>query len=166
MQVLEWSRLSDLRGNKTFEDLSRSAEKHLLSPMPKEFEPFPGLVGTKLDVVTGWFKDTSGGWGGSGDSFYEYLIKMFLYDPKTFEHYKDRWVQAAESTMKHLASSPQGLPQITFLGKFADIRPIPESGHMECFAGGNFLLAGQLLGEQKYTDFGLVSYSHCALRFD
>lgn len=28
---------------------------------------------------------------------------------------------------------------------------------VNCFAGGNFLLGGQVLGQQKYIDFGLVS---------
>lgn len=161
LQVLEWGRLSHLLGNSTFVDLARSAEDHLLDPQPPEAEPLPGLVGTKLDVVSGHFIDHAGGWGGSGDSFYEYLIKMYLYDPKTFDHYKERWILAADSTMANLASSPKGLPNITFLGKFADARSMPESGHMECFAGGNFLLAGQVLNEKKYTDFGLVRDTLC-----
>lgn len=156
LQVLEWSRLSDLVQKPQFEDLSRAAEAYLLDPKPKEAEPLPGLVGTTIDVATGLFKDRSGGWGGSGDSFYEYLIKMYLYDPDTYGHYKDRWVLAANSTMAHLASSPEGLSDIVWLGKFDGERYLPESGHMECFAGGNFLLAGQILQEQKYTDFGLV----------
>jgi mannosyl-oligosaccharide alpha-1,2-mannosidase len=125
--------------------------------MPKKLEPLPGLVGTKIDVKTGLFADQSGGWGGSCDSFYEYLIKMYAYDPSTFAIYKDRWILAAESTMLHLASSPKGLPDITFLGKFSGSRSLPESGHMECFAGGNFLFGGRVLGAKKYTDFGLVS---------
>jgi mannosyl-oligosaccharide alpha-1,2-mannosidase len=156
-KVLEWSHLSDLRHNPKFGNMSRAAETFLLDPKPKESEPLPGLIGTKLDVATGKFIDRAGGWGGSGDSFYEYLIKMFLYDPKTFGHYKDRWVLAADSTMAHLASSPEGMPNIVFLGKFAGYRSLPESGHMECFAGGNFLLAGQVLQQKKYTEFGLVS---------
>jgi mannosyl-oligosaccharide alpha-1,2-mannosidase len=157
LQVLEWSRLSDLTGNKVFETLSRAAEGFLLIPMPKDSEALPGLVGTKINVETGLFADRKGGWGGSCDSFYEYLIKMYLYDPKTFGLYKDRWILAANSSMLHLASSPRGLPNVTFLGKFSGTRSLPESGHMECFAGGNFLLGGQILAEQRYTDFGLVS---------
>ena len=32
---------------------------------------------------------------------------------------------------------------------------------MACFDGGNFILAGQVLGEQKYTDFGLQLVDAC-----
>jgi mannosyl-oligosaccharide alpha-1,2-mannosidase len=127
--------------------------------MPEESEPLPGLVGTKLLVTDGTFSDRRGGWGGSGDSFYEYLLKMYLYDPSQFAQYRDRWVLAAESTMSHLASRPEDLPDtMLFVGKFANIRKIPESGHMECFAGGNFLLGGQILHDKKYIDFGLVRF--------
>lgn len=154
--VLEWTRLSDLSRNQKFANLSQRAEMFLLDPKPKISEPLPGLVGTKLNVTTGEFLDTKGGWGGSGDSFYEYLLKMYIYDKNSFTLYRDRWVLAADSTMAHLASGSLDHPEITWLGKFDGNLKIPESGHMECFAGGNFLLAGMVLEDQKYTDFGLV----------
>ena len=122
-------------------------------------EPFPGLVGTVVDVHTGLFEPGIASWGGSSDSFYEYLLKIYMYDTEAFATYKERWVKAAESTIKHLASSPAERPDIIFLGQHdGEIGElIPISGHMECFAGGNFLLGGFVLNETRYTDFGLVS---------
>jgi len=159
-QVLEWTRLSDLTQDQKYAKLSQSAEEILLNPKPKSSEPFPGLVGTNVDVVAGKFLDSKVSWGGSCDSFYEYLLKMYVYDAQSFGKYKDRWVLAADSTMKYLASSPQRRPDITFLGEFDGEAGtcVPESGHMQCFAGGNFLLGGMVLNETKYTDFGLVSH--------
>lgn len=74
--VLEWTRLSDLTGDATFANLSQKGESYLLNPQPAWAEPFPGLVGTGVNVTTGLFTDATGGWQGGEDSFYEYLIKM------------------------------------------------------------------------------------------
>ena len=74
--VMEWTRLSDLTGNETYGALTQKAESYLLSPQPASSEPWPGLVGTNIDINTGEFTDASGGWNGGDDSFYEYLIKV------------------------------------------------------------------------------------------
>ena len=116
--VLEWERLSDLTGNIEYGELAKGAESYLLRP-PPEAEPFPGMVGSRLWVENGTFVDSMGGWNGGTDSFYEYLIKMYIYDPVRFESYKDRWVLAANSTIKHLASHPTTRPDLTFLAMYS-----------------------------------------------
>lgn len=90
MLVLEWTHLSDITGDTTYADLSQKAESYLLNPRPASSEPFPGLVGTNINITTGLFEDASGGWVGGDDSFYEYLIKMFVYDASRFGEYRDR----------------------------------------------------------------------------
>jgi mannosyl-oligosaccharide alpha-1,2-mannosidase len=74
--VLEWTRLSDLTGDDTYGSLTQKAESYLLSPRPASSEPWPGLVGTNINITTGRFVDAEGGWNGGDDSFYEYLIKV------------------------------------------------------------------------------------------
>ncbi|KAH6974189.1 glycoside hydrolase, family 47 [Ilyonectria sp. MPI-CAGE-AT-0026] len=152
--VLEWTRLSDLTGDKKYAKLAQTAELYMLRPTGSP-EPFPGLVGHQVSTETGKFVDSNGGWGGGTDSFYEYLIKMYLYDPEEFVEYKDRWVLAADSTMKYLASHPTTRKDLTFLSGYSGTRTYPSSGHLASFAGGNFILGGILLNEDKYVDFGL-----------
>lgn len=36
-----------------------------------------------------------------------------------------------------------------------------DSGHLACFDGGNFILGGLVLNEQKYVDFGLQLVAAC-----
>jgi mannosyl-oligosaccharide alpha-1,2-mannosidase len=162
---LEWTKLSDLTKNSKYARLAQKAEQTLLDPQPISAEPFPGLVGAEIDIYTGQFQPSMTSWGEGSDSFYEYLLKTYLYDTKAFIKYKERWVIAADSTINHLGSSPEGHPDITFLGQYDGKTGmlIPESGHMDCFAGGNFLLGGRTLNETKYKDFGLVSVSSFAL---
>jgi len=159
--VMEWTRLSDLTGNETYGALTQKAESYLLSPQPASSEPWPGLVGTNIDINTGEFTDASGGWNGGDDSFYEYLIKMYVYDPVRFSTYKDRWILAADSTIAHLASHPSSRPDLTYLAAYNSQTLSRQSGHLACFDGGNFILGGLVLKEQKYVDFGLELVASC-----
>ncbi|EFX03144.1 mannosyl-oligosaccharide alpha-1,2-mannosidase precursor [Grosmannia clavigera kw1407] len=160
--ILEWTRLSDLTGNQFYRELAERGQSYLMNPQPQGLaEPFPGLVGTNLNISNGLFTDGTGGWGGGDDSFYEYLLKMYLYDPVRFATYKDRWIAAADSSIKYLASSPVTRPDLTFLATFDNQTRIFQSGHLTCFDGGNFILGGLTLDVPRYIDFGLNLTAAC-----
>ena len=72
-------------------------------------------MGSSVKLSDGQFVDGNGGWGGGTDSFYEYLIKMYLYDPGRFKEYRDRWIAAADSSIKYIVSHPTTRPELTFL---------------------------------------------------
>ena len=127
--VLEWTHLSDLTGNKTYGELAQKGQSYLLSPKPASSEPWPGLLGTNVNLTTGLFLDASGGWIGGDDSFYEYLIKMYVYDSTRFGEYRDRWILAADSSIAHLASHPSTRPDLTFLTTFQGTTRIFQSQH-------------------------------------
>ncbi|KAJ5819302.1 CAZyme family GH47 [Penicillium riverlandense] len=159
--VMEWTRLSDLTGDDQYAKMSQKAESYLLNPQPSSAEPFPGLVGSYINISNGEFDDGSVSWNGGDDSFYEYLIKMYVYDPKRFETYKDRWVLAAESTIKHLQAHPESRPDLTWLSSYNNGDFDLSSQHLTCFDGGSFLLGGTVLGRQDFIDFGLTLVNGC-----
>ncbi|KAK4198583.1 glycoside hydrolase [Triangularia verruculosa] len=159
--VLEWTRLSDLTGDSQYEKLAQKAEKYLLHPRPALGEPFPGLLGASVNLETGLFENGAGGWGGGTDSFYEYLIKMYLYDSTKFGEYRDRWVLAADSSIRYLISHPATRPDLTFLAMWRDRTLHYFSEHLACFNGGNFILGGLTLDEPAYLRFGLELVAGC-----
>jgi mannosyl-oligosaccharide alpha-1,2-mannosidase len=159
--ILEWTRLADLTGNTTYASLVSRAESYLLNPSPASSEPFPGLLGMDISPVTGEFQDAVGGWIGGADSFYEYLIKMYIYDPARYGTLKDRWIVAADSTIQYLTSHPSSRPDLTFVASFDGPTIQKKSQHLACFDGGNFILAGQVLGVQKYVAYGLQLVAGC-----
>ncbi|OJD34829.1 glycoside hydrolase family 47 protein [Diplodia corticola] len=159
--VLEWTRLSDLTGEPEYGELAQKGQDWLVSPRGKFGEPYPGLIGIEINITTGRFTSEEGGWVGGVDSFYEYLIKMFVYDPTRFEFYKDRWVTAVESSIKYLESHPSSRPDLTFLAFHNGSRIVGYSEHLACFDGGNFILGGLVLEEQRYIDFGLKLVDGC-----
>jgi mannosyl-oligosaccharide alpha-1,2-mannosidase len=159
--ILEWTRLADLTGNTTYASLVSRAESYLLKPSPASSEPFPGLLGMDISPVTGEFQDAVGGWVGGADSFYEYLIKMYIYDPSRYSELKDRWIVAADSTIQYLTSHPSSRPDLTFAAAFNGTTIQKKSQHLACFDGGNFILAGQVLGADKYVQYGLDLVEGC-----
>lgn len=164
--ALEWTRLSDLTGDDQYAKLSQKAESYLLDPKPSSGEPFPGLVGSYIYISNGQFADGMVSWNGGDDSFYEYLIKMYVYDPKRFETYKDRWVLAAESTIKHLQSHPKSRPDLTFLSSYNNGKYDLSSQHLTCFDGGSFILGGTVLDRQDFIDFGLQLVHGCEATYN
>ncbi|MCJ1473758.1 maturation of Asn-linked oligosaccharides protein [Lambiella insularis] len=156
---LEWQRLSDLTNDSSYGDLAQKAEAYLLTPQP--YSPFPGLLGTNVNISTGQFVDAIGGWNGGDDSFYEYLIKMYVYDSSRYSNYSARWTLAADSTIQYLTSHPSSRPDLTFLASYDNTIFVNASEHLTCFDGGNFLLGGSVLGRQDYIDFGLTLVDGC-----
>ena len=159
--ILEWTRLSDLLGDASYGELAQKGESYLLNPQPASSEPFPGLVGTDVSITNWTFLDADGGWVGGDDSFYEYLIKFFVYDQSRFGEYRDRWVLAADSTIQSLISHPSSRPDLTFVAEFSGTNLIFDSEHLACFDGGNFILGGLVLDRQDYVDFGIALTEGC-----
>ena len=62
--ILEFGRLSDITGNRTYVSLARRAEEYLLHPSQA---PYPGLVGSHVSVATGQLVDQKGSWGAFAD---------------------------------------------------------------------------------------------------
>lgn len=159
--VLEWTRLSDITGDDKYARMTDKAQSYLMNPQPSSMEPFPGLLGNRIDINTGELRNSNGGWGGSADSFYEYLLKMYVYDPKRFELYRDRWILAADSTISFLTSHPPLRPNLTFVAEFSGSRRTMKSEHLSCFSGGNFILGGLVLDSERYLEYGLRLVDGC-----
>ncbi|QKX63978.1 uncharacterized protein TRUGW13939_11151 [Talaromyces rugulosus] len=153
--VLEWTRLSDLTGNQTYANLSQKAQSYLMSPQPSWAEPFPGLVGSNIDIESGEFQDDQVTWNGGDDSFYEYLIKFYIYSPSRFSDYRDRWEAAANSTIENLTSHPPLRPDLTFVRNYNNGSWDNSSQHLTGFIGGNFILGGTVLKRTDLIEYGL-----------
>ncbi|UPX12946.1 Mannosyl-oligosaccharide 1,2-alpha-mannosidase [Ascochyta rabiei] len=159
--IMEWVRLADLTGNRTYAALVERAESYLIHPSPAASEPFPGLLGMNISPLTGQFLDAQGGWIGGADSFYEYLLKMYIYDPARYQVLLDRWILAADSTIGYLTSHPLTRPDLTFVATFNGTERQLVSQHLACFHGGNFILGGQVLNSPKYLQYGLSLVNGC-----
>ncbi|KAF2734423.1 seven-hairpin glycosidase [Polyplosphaeria fusca] len=157
--VLEWQHLSDLTGDPEYGDLTQKAMNYFLEPST---EVWPGLTGGNFSTKTGDILDSYGGWTSGNDSAYEYLIKMYVYDPEKYELYGKRFIDAADSTIAHLLSHPSSRPDLTMAGSFAGTHVSNYSEQLACFIGGSFILGSTALDRPDYLDYGLDFCEFCA----
>lgn len=99
-----------------------------------------GLFYNYANPHTGAWCNSQASLAGLGDSFYEYLIKYWLYmdrtdDLKALEMYLDT-MKAVRSKLVVQSSG------YTFLGEYAGGNVQYKMGHLACFAGGMFALTG------------------------
>ena len=156
--VLEWQHLSDLSGDPSYGELVQRAESYWFNAP----EVWPGLTGGNFSVSTGQLLDDYGGWTSGNDSAYEYLIKMYVYDPERYYNYSQRWTAAADSTIQHLLSSPNPRPDLTMAGAFSGQVVQNYSEGLACFIGGNFILGSTALKNKYYLEPGLQFAEWCA----
>ncbi|RFU26919.1 hypothetical protein B7463_g9414, partial [Scytalidium lignicola] len=165
--ILEWYRLSDLTKDPSYRQLAQRTEANLISPDQDLI--YPNIVGSGLDVDTGKYTDVQGGWQAGIDSFYEYLIKTYIYapsEPSTVD-YKNFWVGTVDSTMTYLAKHPFEHPELTFITQLdGNGNPEYTMDDYACFAGGNLLLGGRYLNNPAILNFGLAVTDSCHALFN
>ena len=92
--------------------------------------------------------------GGLADSFYEYLLKLWLYTNKSNDMLLATYLKAMEAARaKLIAKSHEGL---TYAGEYLNGILAPKMGHLACFTGGMFALTSiyvDLLSEQERLDY-------------
>lgn len=157
--VIEWQHLSDLSGNPEYGELAQKAMDYFLKP---NVEVWPGLTGGNFSVETGEILDAYGGWTSGNDSAYEYLIKMYVYDPDKYALYGERFAAAADSTIEHLLSSPSTRPDLTMAGSFTGQFATNYSEELACFIGGSFILGSTAMDRPDWLDYGLKFSEFCA----
>lgn len=157
--VLEWQHLSDLTGDPQYGKLAQKAESYWLSPSS---EVWPGLTGGVFSVENGTILDKYGGFVSGNDSAYEYLVKMYVYDPEKYSEYGKRFTKAADSAIAHLLSHPSSRPDLTMLTAFTGQQQVNYSESLACFIGGSFILGSTALNRPDWLAYGLDFSEWCA----
>lgn len=158
--VLEWQHLSDLTGNPEYGELAQKAESYFLSP---SYETWPGLTGSLFNTETGLILDEFGGWTSGNDSAYEYLVKMYAYDPERYAIYGERFALAADSSIAHILSSPSSRPDLTMVRTWGPGTQMQNySEFLACFIGGSFIMGSSVLKRPDWLPYGLDFAEWCA----
>lgn len=155
--ILEFSLLSELTKNATYHNLADGGDAAIIA------QPgvFPGLHPQNIDPATGLPTSNTVSWGGGSDSFYEYLIKYGQYTNGAAKNYTSAWVDALDSTLKHLVQTTQ-TQNLTFLSDYtAGSGPVYQFSNLACFAGGNYILGGRLLNRDDVFNLGIKLTDSC-----
>ena len=125
-----------------------------------------GLYYNYLSQQTGKWCSTQAGLGGLADSFYEYLIKLWIYQGKNNKELLDMYLNAIEAADRNLIRKSQS--GFIFAGEWNSGSVSNKMGHLACFTGGMFALTAMYVDDltsaqkERYTDLakGITSTCH------
>jgi len=127
---IEFRNLAQYSGQLKYEDMSMRGMKFLYPKIPSN-----GLMGIKVDIASGKAVDSTITFGALGDSFYEYLLKVWIQGGKKEMWYREMYDRAMNGVMDLLlaTSKPGGLVFVADWNGRAQHRKMD---HLVCFLPG------------------------------
>ncbi|DBB13854.1 TPA: hypothetical protein ACH3X3_000846 [Trebouxia sp. C0006] len=126
---LEFAKLSMHSGNPIYNEKAESVIQYLYEKYPEK-----GLMPLYLNPKSGRFTTTRVSLGALGDSYYEYLLKMWVMRGRSqeAEMYRVMWEKAMDEMIEKLVftSNPEGL---TYVAEFERKRVKHKMDHLVCF---------------------------------
>ena len=93
-------------------------------------------------------------WGAMGDSYYEYLLKMWLLTGKQHEQYKRMYLESIKGMQNRLLREEAGL---TYIAELKNGREERKMDHLVCFVPGLLALGAQHIPEHKDEHMALAA---------
>lgn len=127
---IEFRNLAHYSGEQKYEDMSMRGMKFLYPKIPSN-----GLMGIKVDIASGKAVDSTITFGALGDSFYEYLLKVWIQGGKKETWYREMYDHAMNGVMDLLlaSSEPGGL---VFVADWNGRTQHRKMDHLVCFLPG------------------------------
>lgn len=141
---LEFNYLSDLTGKEIY----RNKVNKIFKVLEKVEDN--GLYYNYINPNSGKWCNRDATLGALADSFYEYLIKLWVYGNKK----DDKLLQTFLKSMKAAQSKLIGksLSGLTFAGEYSGGRLQYKMGHLACFSGGMFALTAMQVKDLSPED--------------
>lgn len=139
---LEFQYLTDLTGNKIYQEKIEKIYESLDKANKRE-----DLYYNYANPHTGSWCNSQASLAGLGDSFYEYLIKYWLYKDRDDSKILGMYLKTMKAVRSKLVVSSGGH---TFLGEYSGGSVQNKMGHLACFAGGMFALTS--MQDAKYVE--------------
>ncbi|WAR07139.1 MA1A2-like protein [Mya arenaria] len=157
---LEFDYLSNVTGNGIF------AEKvYRIRDFMNQIEKPNGLYPNYINPKTGKWGQHHVAIGALGDSFYEYLLKMWIQSGKTDPVSRKMYDDAVSAIETHMIKvSPGGLK---YVSEYKSGRNELKMDHLGCFCGGMFALGAEGSAEpEKYLQLGQDIANTCHESYD
>ncbi|CAF0831381.1 unnamed protein product [Brachionus calyciflorus] len=157
---LEFQYLTDMTGNKIYQEKIDKIYDTLLKNKNQN-----GLYYNYINPSTGQYCGSQASIGGLADSFYEYLLKFWLYKKKADKNILKMYLDSIDALKSHVYSKSKG--NLGYFGEYSNNYVTPKMGHLACFAGGMFALTAiqvdELSEEQKkmYKDMAIDITNTC-----
>eukprot|EP00899_Mesostigma_viride_P007967 jgi/Mesvir1/17171/Mv07593-RA.1 len=135
-EQLEFIGLSQRTGNNVYKDKVEHVIKYV-----RERDPGDGLFPLFMNPQSGSWTSRHVSFGAMGDSFFEYLLKVWIQGGRSpeLDMYRDMWLKAMDNTLDALCrrSSPSNL---LYICEREGSQLIHKMDHLACFFPGMLIL--------------------------
>jgi mannosyl-oligosaccharide alpha-1,2-mannosidase len=131
---MEYSYLSHITGSNEYRETIMKPIRHV-NGLSKHYE---GLYPIYINPYSGKFTNDKITFGAMGDSFYEYLMKMWLLTGKTNDLFKTMYQESMRGMITHLLS--QDSEGLWYIADLENGRKVQKMDHLVCFAPGMLAL--------------------------
>eukprot|EP01125_Pyxidicula_operculata_P003047 TRINITY_DN1319_c0_g1_i2.p1 TRINITY_DN1319_c0_g1~~TRINITY_DN1319_c0_g1_i2.p1 ORF type:complete len:414 (-),score=79.17 TRINITY_DN1319_c0_g1_i2:66-1307(-) len=139
---IEFTKLSNITGDMIYAEKAMHVYEYL-----KQRQPDSKLYPVWIDSQTGIWTNDLVSVGAYGDSFYEYLLKLWLLSDD-FENVGDWYIETAEAIIQKLVVKVE--PDMYFIGEKGFGTTVhPDMDHLACFAGGMFALGSKFIKDPE-----------------
>ncbi|KAL0567695.1 hypothetical protein V5O48_014298 [Marasmius crinis-equi] len=157
---LEWATLTKYTGNATYERLAVNTVRTIANNPA----PLPALPAQVINPKNGKPVGSKISWGGSSDSYFEYLIKYARLSNTNDNLFADNWATAVDSSIKFLLRESTVGNHVYLVDHYGTARHgriDAVSSHLACFHGGNWIYGGRLLNNETIVNIGLELADAC-----
>ncbi|KAJ2368342.1 hypothetical protein IW150_005434, partial [Coemansia sp. RSA 2607] len=140
---LEYWKLSELTGNSIY----HNAAQRVVDILDETEKPYPGLYPIWIDIESGNLTSGQITFGGQGDSWYEYMLKQYIFSHKKVDQYRRMYVESIDSMKEKMVKRSVFDPQMYYVGDLdsAAKRFSPKFQHLTCFVPGMLALGSKVL---------------------
>jgi mannosyl-oligosaccharide alpha-1,2-mannosidase len=154
---LEFTRLSQITGDSKYEKKSMA----VFDKLDKLIKPTKGLYPVHLHSETGRFNTKEVSFGSLGDSFYEYLIKVYMLTGKKDTQMKRMYLECVEGFKTLIHVREDGLQYFKRIGVYGYEEEIMD--HLSLFMGGLLQYGDFVLNSKENSKLGL-SLTHMGFK--
>ncbi|KAJ2155984.1 hypothetical protein GGF46_005483 [Coemansia sp. RSA 552] len=140
---LEYWKLSELTGNQTYHEVAQ----RVVDILDQADKPQKGLYPIWIDIDTATLTSGQITFGGMGDSWYEYMLKQYLYSRRKHDQYRRMYEESIDAMRTHMVQRSLYDPDMYYIGdldssakKFS-----PRYQHLTCFVPGMLALGSKTL---------------------
>ncbi|KAJ2309406.1 hypothetical protein IWW52_005340 [Coemansia sp. RSA 2704] len=140
---LEYWKLSELTG---IPDYHETAQR-VVDLLDQADKPYKGLYPIWIDIASGKMDSGSITFGGMGDSWYEYMLKQYIYSRYEHDQYRRMYEESIDSMKQLMVRRSIYDPEMYYVGDLdsSATKFSPRYQHLTCFVPGMLALGSKAL---------------------
>ncbi|KAJ1666220.1 hypothetical protein IW140_003208 [Coemansia sp. RSA 1813] len=140
---LEYWKLSELTGDPKYHE----AAQRVVDILDQAEKPYPGLYPIWIDINSAKLVSGKITFGGQGDSWYEYMIKQYVFSRHSNDQYRRMYEESIDAMKEKMVQRSIYDPSMYYVGDLDSTAKkfSPMYQHLTCFVPGMLALGSKVL---------------------